>query len=402
MAATAPAATADAGPPSWTAAWGAAMQRPTPGTADNGPNWSVKGFEDHTLRQVVRVTTAGPRVRIRLSNLYGTKPLTIGGARVARSAGGAVVWPGSARQVTFAGKPAATIPPGKELVSDPVALTVSVLERLAVTIRVPGATGPATFHRFTTATSYRARGGHLDDVAGDAFGQTTSAWYYLTGVEVEGAAATVVAFGDSLVDGVGSSAGADVRFVDQLAERLSTAGRPLATVNAGIAGGRLLKASPCYGDKATDRFQRDVLDRPGVRAVIVHLGANDLGLPQVGGACVGSTAKVTVQQLIDGHRTLIEKAHARGVKVVGVTILPLRGALFPFWNKEVEEARTALNRWMRTSGAYDAVLDADRAMADPAAPDRSKLGYLFLDGLHPNDAGQHAIAAALNLRPITG
>ncbi|WP_223167652.1 GDSL-type esterase/lipase family protein [Nonomuraea sp. SYSU D8015] len=378
------------------------MQPPTPSTADNGPNWSIKGFKDHTLRQVVRVTTAGTRVRIRLSNVYGTKPLTIAGARVARSAGGAVVWPASSRSVTFAGKPSANIPPGKELVSDPVALTVSALERLAVTIRMSDATGPATFHRFTTATSYRTRGDHLDDVAGDAFRETTSAWYYLTGVEVDSAAAAVVAFGDSLIDGVGSSAGADVRFVDQLAERLSTAARPLATVNAGIAGGSLLSGSPCYGDRAADRFQRDVLDRPGVRAVIVHLGANDLGLPQAGGACAGSKAKVTVQQLIAGHRKLVESARARGVKVVGVTIGPLRDALFPYWNQEVEEARNALNRWIRTSGTYDAVLDADHAMADPATPDRSRPGYLFMDGLHPNDAGHHAIAAALDLRPITG
>ncbi|WP_344579491.1 GDSL-type esterase/lipase family protein [Nonomuraea roseoviolacea] len=395
MAAIVPAAAADAGAAAWTAAWGAAMQRPTPGTADNGPNWSVEGFDGHTLRQVIRMTVAGPSVRIRLSNLYGTRPLLIAGARVGRSAGGAAVWPGSARPVTFAGKPSAAVPPGKELVSDPVALTVAPLERLAVSLRVRGATGPATFHRFTTATSYRAHGDHLGDAAPGAFGEATSAWYYLTGVEVEGAAATVVAFGDSLVDGVGSTAGADVRFVDQLAERLGTGERPLATVNAGIAGNSLLSASPCYGDRALDRFRRDVLDRPGVRAVIVHLGANDLGLPQVGGACVGPAAEVTLRRLIDGHRALIAAAHARGVKAVGVTIPPLRGALFPFWNERVEEARAGLNRWIRSGGAYDAVLDADRAMADPAAAGRSRPGFLFIDGLHPDDAGHHAIAAAL-------
>ncbi|NUW29945.1 SGNH/GDSL hydrolase family protein [Nonomuraea sp. SMC257] len=402
MAATGPTAAADASPARWTAAWGAAMQRPTPGTADNGPNWSVKGFDDHTLRQVVRMTVAGSHVRIRLSNVYGTRPLAIAGARVGRSAGGAMVWPDSSRPVTFAGKPSAAIPPGKELVSDPVALTVSPLERLAVSVRVHGATGPATFHRFTTATSYRAHGDHLGDANAGAFGEATSAWYYLTGVEVDNPAATVVAFGDSLVDGVGSSAGADVRFVDQLAERLGTGDRPLATVNAGIAGNSLLSGSPCYGDRATDRFRRDVLDRPGVRAVIVHLGANDLGLPQVGGACVGSAGKVTLQRLIDGHRALIEAAHARGVKAVGVTIPPLRGALFPFWNEEVEKARIGLNRWIRSGGAYDAVLDADRAMADPAAAGRSRPGYLFIDGLHPDDAGHHAIAAALDLGATTG
>ncbi|MFI6595979.1 SGNH/GDSL hydrolase family protein [Nonomuraea sp. NPDC050536] len=389
MTVTVPAATADADGAHWVAAWGAAMQRPTPGTEDNGPNWSVKGFDDHTVRQVVRVTAAGSRVRIRLSNVYGTKPLAIAGARVARSAGGALVWPGSSRPVTFAGKQAASIPPGKELVSDPVALNVSPMERLAVSIRVPAATGPATFHRFTTATSYRAHGDHLDDVAVKAFGEATQSWYYLTGVEVDNPGGAVVAFGDSLIDGVGSTAGADVRFVDQLAERLG-----LPVVNAGIAGSRLLNASSCYGDKAVDRFRRDVLDRPGVTRVIIHLGANDLGYPQVGGACAKPNRKVSVDQLIAGYRALIDAAHARGVRVTGVTILPLRGSLFPFWTKEVEAARTAVNQWIRTGGAYDAVLDADRAMADPAAPGTSRPGYLFMDGLHPNDAGHYAIAAA--------
>ncbi|MER6949583.1 SGNH/GDSL hydrolase family protein [Nonomuraea sp. NPDC000554] len=385
----------------WVATWGAAVQRPTPGTEDNGPNWSVGGFRDHTLRQVVRVTAAGSQARIRLSNLYGSKPLKIAGARLGRSAGGALVWPGSSRVLRFGGKPATEIPPGKEAVSDPVALTTSPLEKLAVTLRLSGATGPATFHRFTTATSYRAQGDHLSDQGADAFRQSTGAWYYLSGVEVVADAPAVVAFGDSLVDGVGSSAGADVRFVDQIAERLVEAGSRAGTVNAGIAGSRLLNDSACFGDKAPDRFRRDVLDRPGVKAVVIHLGANDLGYPQVDGACTKPNPRVTVAQLIEGHQALIRAAHARGIKAIGVTIIPLKGALFPFWNEDVEKARTALNQWIRTGGGYDAVLDADRAVADPAAPDRPRPGYVFMDGLHPSDAGSHAIASALRLEDLS-
>ncbi|MEU7900587.1 GDSL-type esterase/lipase family protein [Nonomuraea sp. NPDC049152] len=260
--------------------------------------------------------------------------------------------------------------------------------------------GPATFHRFTTATSYRAHGDHLSDGGGGAFSQSTGAWYYLTGVEVASPARAVVAFGDSLIDGVGIGQGADSRIVDQLAERLIEAGSRLGVVNAGIAGARLLNDSACFGDKAGARFRRDVLDRPGVKAVLIHLGANDLGYPQFPSPCTAPSTKVTVRQLIEGHQALIRAAHARGVKAIGVTIVPLKGALFPLWSKEVEEARVALNQWIRTSGAYDAVLDADRALADPAAPATPRTGYVFMDGLHPNEAGAHAVARAMDLREL--
>ncbi|MFI6183655.1 GDSL-type esterase/lipase family protein [Nonomuraea sp. NPDC051191] len=391
-------ARADAG--SWTATWGSAMQRPTKGAADTGPNWSLSGFGDHTLRQVIRVTAAAPELRVRLSNRYGTKPLKLSGATVGRSAGGAAVWPGTSRALRFGGRTRTEIPPGGQAVSDPVALPTSPLERLAVTLRLPEATGPATFHRFTTATSYRAAGDRLSDLGGRAFTESTAAWYYLTGVEVAAAAPAVVVFGDSLVDGVGSTPGAETRFTDQLAERLVAAGSPASVVSAGIAGGRLLNDSPCFGDRALDRLGRDVLDRPGVKAVVVHLGANDLAYPGLDDPCAKPDPKVGVEELIAGHRRLIAAARARGIRTVGVTVIPLRGALFPFWTKEIEAARVALNHWIRTSGAYDVVLDADRAMSDPAAPDRPRPGYVFMDGLHPDDAGAHAIAAALDLRRL--
>ncbi|MGX1883361.1 GDSL-type esterase/lipase family protein [Streptomyces sp. NPDC055287] len=156
--------------------------------------------------------------------------------------------------------------------------------------------------------------------------------------------------------------------------------------------------SPCYGEQALERFERDVLGRPGVRAVVVHLGANDIGAPRLAthDPCMRPGRKVTARELIDGHKRLIRAAHARGVMAVGATILPLRGALFPVWSEEGEKVRDAVNHWIRTSGAYDSVLDADRALADPADPDMPRPGYVFEDGLHPNDAGYHAVAAALD------
>jgi hypothetical protein len=202
----------------WSQSWGAAMQRPIAGGEDEGPNWSVQGFGDHSLRQVVRLSAGGTKVRVRLSNRYGTRPLRVAAAAVARSAGGAQVWPGSTAPLSFGGARSATVAPGGEIASDPVPLATAPLEKLAVTLRFTGATGPATFHRFTTQPAYRATGDHLSDVGSDAYTASTDAQYYLTGVEVTGGnransgngtnrgnsgngGGAVVAFGDSLIDG---------------------------------------------------------------------------------------------------------------------------------------------------------------------------------------------------------
>lgn len=387
--------------PVWTGAWGTAVQRPVEGSEDWGPNWSRRGFVDQSVRQVVRVSTGGSTVRIRLSNAYGTTPLRITAATVGRSAGDAQVWPGTARKLTFGGARGTTIAPGRDLVSDAEALRTSPLEKLTVTLYFADRTGPATFHRFTTATSYRAPGRHLTDAGGDAFTTSTNAWYYLSGVEVSGPASprrgTVVTFGDSLMDGTGAAPGTDTRFTDKLAERIAADRRPLDVVNAGISGNRILNGSPCYGDKATDRFRRDVIDRPGVRTVIVHLGGNDLAAPEMGDPCMGSAPHVSAHRIINAHKELIRAAHARGIKAVGATILPMKGALFPVYSKRGEKIRTTVNHWMRTSGAYDSVLDVDRAIANPADPAMPRPGYVFPDGVHPNEAGSHAIASAMNL-----
>lgn len=385
----------------WTQSWGTAMQRPIAGGEDEGPNWSVEGFGDQSLRQVVRLSTGGERIRIRLSNLYGTAPLPVAAAAVGRSAGGAKVWPDTTAPLTFGGARTATVPPGTDLVSDPVPLAAAPLEKLAITLRFAGNTGPATFHRFTTQPAYRASGDHLSDVGSDAYTQATDALYYLAGVEVTGGkAGSVVAFGDSLVDGVGATGGADARLPDALAERLAAARHPLGVVNAGIGGNQLRHDSPCSGDRATARFARDVLDRPGVRSVIMHLGANDIRDSPGGGPCLGPEGPATAKQVIGAQRRLIRAARERGLKVVGTTIVPMKGSLFPMWTPQVEKERDAVNHWIRTSGEFDAVLDADRIMADPADPDRPRLAYVFEDGLHPNDAGYQALARGINLNAL--
>jgi lysophospholipase L1-like esterase len=377
----------------WTGAWTTSEIAPSPDVP--APNWSG-GFDNQSLRQVIRVSRGGSTLRIRVSNVYGASPLRLSGASIGRAGEGAAVLPGTMRSLRFGRSPSTVVPAGREIASDALALRVSPLERLTVTLYFATPTGPATFHPFALATTYRATGKHLSDLASAAFGETSEATYYLSGVEVSGghrgARGAVVAFGDSITDGALSTPDANNRYPDELAERLVAAGRPLSVLNAGIGGNQVLADMAGFGDRATARFQRDALDQPGVRTVIVLEGINDIGFGALAGALP------TAAQLIDGHRTLIRAAHARGVKVIGATILPFKGTIYPgYYTDQGEAVRDAVNDWIRTGGEYDAVVDLERAVADPADPDRLRPDYNGGDGLHPNDTGMRAMAAAVDL-----
>jgi lysophospholipase L1-like esterase len=396
---TASAVPAAAKPAGWTATWSTSVVAAVP-ELFGVPNWSG-GFSDQTLRQPIRVSKGGSTVRIRLSNVYGTGPLRVAGASIGRAGDGAAVRPGSLKPVAFDGRRSAVVPAGRELSSDAVHLPVSALERLTVTLYLAQPTGAVPFHPFAIATSYRAAGQHLFDRSGGAFGETSQSWYILSGVDVSGAAphrdrGTVVAFGDSITDGAFSTPDANNRYPDELAERLVAAHRRLGVVNAGIGGNRVLTDAPGFGERATARFQRDALNQPGVRTVIILEGINDIGLG------VGDPPQpVTAAQLIAGHRALIRAAHARGVRVIGATILPFKGVTFPgYFTEQGEQVRDAVNTWIRTSGEYDAVADFERALADPANPDFLNPVYDSGDGLHPNDAGMRAMAATVNLNTL--
>jgi lysophospholipase L1-like esterase len=358
------------------------------------PNWSG-GFDNQSVRQVVRVSQGGSGVRIRVSNVYGASPLRLTGATIGRAGEGAAVRPGSLRPVTFGHRGSTVVPAGHEIASDLTPLRVTPLDRLAVTFYFAQPTGPATFHLFGLATSYRAAGDHRLDRDAGAFGETSQSFYYLSGVDVAGASRTVVAFGDSITDGAFSTPDADNRYPDELAERLVAAGRRTGVLNAGIGGNQVLTDQPGFGDRGVARFTRDALDRPGVRTVIILEGINDIGMGE------GTGRPVTVQQLIDGHQAMIRAAHARHVKVIGATITPTKGVTYPgYYTERGEAVRDAVNEWIRTSGAYDVVADFDRALADPADPDRMRADYNGGDALHPNDAGMRAMAAAVNLRDL--
>ncbi|MEO6089501.1 MAG: SGNH/GDSL hydrolase family protein [Umezawaea sp.] len=367
-------------------------------------------FEDQTLRQVVHLSVGGASVRVRLSNEFGTQPLVVGEAHVAHRAGSAsAVEPRSDRRLTFGGRTSATAPPGAPLLSDPVALSVTADSDLVVSIHLPRRTPATTVHAFPFQDGYVAAGnvtGRTDITPTAVLGK----WHFLAGVSVTGRrAATVVAFGDSITDGAETTRGANRRWPDVLARRFQDDRglRHLGVVNAGISGNRLLHdpnppaGHPAeayanyFGQAALRRFDRDVLAQPGVEHVVVLLGVNDLGHP---GTSAPESERVTAQDIIDGHRQLIARAHAQGLRIHGGTITPFKNDTFGFYSPENDAARQTVNRWIRTSGEYDGVVDFDRAVRDPNEPDRLLSAYDSGDHLHPNDTGMAAMAAAVPLR----
>jgi len=380
----------------WVETWAAAMTKPTGIVANRGNH----GFQNETIRNVIFTSVGGQQVRIRLSNADGDRPLHIGAASVGE-AGSDGSLSGPAYPVTFDGRPSVTVPVGEEVVSDPVALAVAPLEDLAVSVYVPQATGPATFHFFGQQNNYLAAGDHVADGSGQAFPTRDTSWYFLDGVEVLGAdkrAGTVVAFGDSITDGIGSTDGANDRWPDFLARRLDAAYGDQApgVLDEGIGGNRVLNPSACYGPSGVARFNSDVLDQPGVKAVIVLEGINDIGYSEdadVG--CVAPTANVSAAQIIGGYQKMIAMAHAHGIKVIGATLTPFESSWF--WTVEGQAKWAAVNRWILTSHAFDGVVDFARVVGVPGNPNYLDPAYDSGDGLHPSDAGYEAMADAINL-----
>jgi lysophospholipase L1-like esterase len=380
----------------WVATWGAAPVTPTP--AGGPPGRTTPSFDNQTIRQVVRISTGGQRVRIRLSNAYGAQPLTIGAARIAVAEGqGAKA--GTDLALTFNGKKDVLIAAGAPMLSDPVDLKVEDFATLAITLYLPGQTGPCTCHALAMQTGYVAPG---DQTGAAQFPAETKLLNraFLAGVEVERArhGTAVVAFGDSITDGLGSTADANRRWPDLLAERLAKRypRRGLGMVNMGISGNRVTDDGA--GQSALARFDRDVLSVPGAAYVIVFEGVNDLGISYGNALPPGAAPprlKVTGDDIIAGYRQLIDRAHARGIKVFGATIAPYEGA--SYWAANGEAARQQVNAWIRESKAFDGVIDFDAAVRDPDKPTQMKDGFHSGDHLHGSDAGYQAMADSINL-----
>jgi lysophospholipase L1-like esterase len=384
----------------WTATWMAASVArvdPVPTGAQ-----SALHFNNQTLRQIAHLTVGGSRLRVVLTNTFGTAPLTVGAAAVALRDKDAVIVAGSSRPLTFGGAAKTAIPAGAILVSDPVTLTAADFADLAIDLYLPDDTAaiksPITTHPAAWQTNYVSTpGNHTGDVSlqvqattgyvrGD--GLPSATWFFLARVEVLAPERTgaVVAIGDSITDGTASTIDTNRRWPDHFARRLAAAGMRLAVLNAGIGGNRVLTEG--NGPSALARFDRDVIAQPGVTHVIVLEGINDIGQAR-------SNAAPSAADLIAGQKQMIERARARGLKIYGATLTPFEGAAY--WTPDGEAKRQALNEWIRTSKAFDAFFDFDAAVRDPAHPTKTLPQYDPGDHLHLNAAGYQAVAQTIDL-----
>jgi lysophospholipase L1-like esterase len=360
-------------------------------------------FTNQTLRQIVHTTIGGSKARVVLSNAYGTAPVTIGAAHLALRDKDSVIQTASGRALTFSGKPTITIPANAVMFSDPVTLTVPQMSDLAIDLYLPGTTNtPATLtmHGGALQTSYISETGNFAGKATLPQVGTTRSWFLLSRVDVVAPDATgvVVAFGDSITDGSASTPDTNNRWPDHLAKRLLGQGTKMSVVNAGIGGNRVLNEAMVpagvdvravgAGINALARFERHVLSIPGATHVIILEGINDIGNAR-------ENPTPTAEDLIAAHKQLIEQAHARGLKIFGATLTPFWGAAY--YTEVGEAKRQALNEWIRTSKAYDGVVDFDKATRDPNDPKKLLGQYDSCDYLHPSDAGYKAMGEAIDL-----
>jgi lysophospholipase L1-like esterase len=353
-------------------------------------------FENRTLRQFVRISLGGARLRVVLSNEHGTEPLEVAAAGVAVATAERANDPETDRELRFAGQRAVTVAPGARAVSDPVELPVADRARLAVSVFLPSA-APAGFHFDARDTMLSIAGDAVHRARWDGPVQTMSTRAFVTAVAVERQqpAAALVALGDSITDGNGSTPSADRRWPDALADRLATRG--VAVLNAGISGNRLLRDG--MGQSGLARAARDVFSQSEVRTLVVLLGTNDIGWP--GGPFASKEPPMTPAVLIAGFRQLIAQAKTQRVRIIGGTLPPFEGALkgTPLeghYSPAKEATRQAVNRWIRESREFDAVADFDRLLRDPLRPSRLAARYDSGDHLHPNDAGYRAMAEMLD------
>ena len=383
----------DDGRKNWVATWTASSQPPEPPFINPNP----ASFSNQTIRQIVHVSLGGSTVRLRLSNEFGRTPLRVGELRVAHQLAGASTVPGSDRPVTVGGQTSFTIPAGAPLLSDPVDIRVPALSNLVVSLYLPDTVTTSTFHSLGVQTTYVTTAGNYTAAMSPPVAATPTSGFFLSGLSVKAGkrSAAIVTLGDSITDGFASTVDANRRWPNVLAARLQA--RPqydhLAVANQGISGNRTLH--DLIGPNALARFDRDVGATAGALWVILLEGINNIGIP---GAFGLPAEQVSASDIINGHRQLIARAKERGLKIYGATLTPFEGTVFPgYFTAAGEAKRQAVNAWIRGSGEFDAVIDFDRVIRDPASPGRMLPAYDSGDHLHPNDAGYQAMANAIDL-----
>lgn len=399
---TAQADTAKEGGNHWLATWSASPQAATPSNLAFVPgDVSAIGFTNQTVRNVVFTSVGGSALRVRLTNTFGSQPVTFNEVDVGLVQSGATLVSGSSQTVTFAGKTIVRIAPGAEALSDPVQMSVRPLASLAVSLFSGGSTGPATYHFNANQTNYIAPGNAASNASGAAFTTTSAAWYFVDDVDVlvrPQTRDTIVALGDSITDGFGSTPNTNHRWPNLLAQRIlgGPPGLVDSVVDEGISGNRVLNNSLCFGVDAQARLDRDVLAQAGVHFVILLESINDIGfsqLPNTG--CSSPNTDVSADEIIAGDEQIVSQVHARGLKIFGGTLTPFQGAFY--FSVAGEAKREAVNAFVRTSGAFDGVIDFDKAVRDPSNPLRFLPAYDSGDHLHPNDAGYQVMANAVDL-----
>ena len=375
----------------WVGTWAAAP----------APAEGVAGFSNQTIRLNPRVSIGGERLRVRISNAYGNRPLALGAATVALRDKGPAIVAGKSRKLTFGGRDSAVIAAGAVAYSDAVDVSVAPLADLAVSFHLPGEVlaNFAITGRYARQTNYISPPGNYTAATVMPVGNLTDQWLFLCGVDVLAPRDTlgVVALGDSITDGNISTIDAFCRWPDQLARRLvARAGRSVSVMNNGLGGNRILH--DIRGDSGLRRFDRDVLAQPGVTHVIVMLGTNDLR-----NRWAKPEEEVTAEQMIAGLQQMALRAHAAGIKIIGATLTPFGNETYlaNAWNPTREKHRVAVNTWIRQSGVFDAFADFDAALRDPAVPTQMRAVDDCGDGLHPSDVGYCKMGDAIDLGLFT-
>jgi lysophospholipase L1-like esterase len=366
------------------------------GRGPAGAAFRVTTFANQTVRMIVRTSIGGRRARVKLSSAFGSTPVLVGAAHLAKRGTGSAIVPGSDRALTFAGKASFTMMPGVVAVSDPVDIDVPAIADLAVSLYLPSDTGPPTAHATALHTTYVSTEGDFTGQSEFPLAGTTQQYYWLSSLEVDAPAdaGAIVAFGDSITDGARSTPDTNNSWPALLATRLAAdkATANIAVVNEGIGGNRLFTdAAGLAGVSALARLDRDALSHPNVKWLMVLEGINDIGAL----ASPTNTNPVAKEELIWVLQQVIDRAHAHGIKVIGCTLTPYEGAGYARENGEA--IRSAVNDWIRKSGAFDAVVDFEAATRDPNNPKRFKPEFDPGDHLHPNDAGYKAMADAVDL-----